>query len=126
MGNVINTNFPPSSPSLLLAQPAFAVRRRASLAQAELVRRPLQLEAARMSSLLTHHAAPLTSALTSSRLIVQNYTLMSTDNAHPTRLACKKLLESMGVSVAVQNADSLAILKCRVHELRGELSSAFS
>lgn len=49
---------------------------------------------------------------------------MSTDNAHPTRLACKKLLESMGVSVAVQNADGMAILKCRVHELRGALPPA--
>ena len=50
---------------------------------------------------------------------LQNYTLMSTDNAHPTRLACKKLLENIGVQVVVQNADGMAVLKCRASELRG-------
>jgi hypothetical protein len=49
----------------------------------------------------------------------QSYTLMSTDFAHPTRLECKRLLESMGVSVVVQNADGMAILKCRASEKRG-------
>lgn len=44
---------------------------------------------------------------------------MSTDNAHPTRLECKKLLENFGVIVVVQNADGMAILKCRASELRG-------
>ncbi|TKA51046.1 hypothetical protein B0A53_05841 [Rhodotorula sp. CCFEE 5036] len=47
-----------------------------------------------------------------------SYTLMSTDYAHPTRLECKRLLEEMGAAVVVQNADGMAILKCRVHERR--------
>jgi hypothetical protein len=49
----------------------------------------------------------------------QSYTLMSTDYAHPTRLECKRLLEDMGVAVMVQNADGMAILKCRANERRG-------
>lgn len=48
---------------------------------------------------------------------------MSTDYAHPTRLECKRLLEEMGAAVVVQNADGMAILKCRVHERRGMLAS---
>ncbi|GAA5834744.1 hypothetical protein JCM11251_003651 [Rhodosporidiobolus azoricus] len=51
-----------------------------------------------------------------------SYTLMSTDYAHPTRLECKRLLESMGVAVLVQNADGMAILKCRVSEKRDSSS----
>ncbi|GAA5968961.1 hypothetical protein JCM11641_000793 [Rhodosporidiobolus odoratus] len=47
-----------------------------------------------------------------------SYTLMSTDYAHPTRLECKRLLEAMGVAVVVQNADGMAILKCRASERR--------
>jgi len=41
---------------------------------------------------------------------------MSTDYAHPTRLECKRLLETIGVSVVVQNADGMAMLKCRASE----------
>ncbi|GAA6039873.1 hypothetical protein JCM8097_006773 [Rhodosporidiobolus ruineniae] len=51
-----------------------------------------------------------------------SYTLMSTDYAHPTRLECKRLLEGMGVAVVVQNADGMAILKCRAHERRDSSS----
>jgi hypothetical protein len=51
---------------------------------------------------------------------------MSTDNAHPTRLACKKLLENIGVNVVVQNADGMAVLKCRASELRGRFSRLLS
>lgn len=51
--------------------------------------------------------------------ILQSYTLMSTDYAHPTRLECKRLLEEMGAAVSIQNANGMAILKCRVHERRG-------
>ncbi|GAA5901739.1 hypothetical protein JCM6882_006054 [Rhodosporidiobolus microsporus] len=51
-----------------------------------------------------------------------SYTLMSTDYAHPTRLECKRLLEGMGVAVVVQNADGMAILKCRVSEKRDSSS----
>ncbi|BGP47662.1 serine/threonine-protein kinase gin4 [Rhodotorula kratochvilovae] len=47
-----------------------------------------------------------------------SYTLMSTDYAHPTRLECKRLLESIGVAVVVHNADGMALLKCRVSERR--------
>ncbi|GAA5890492.1 hypothetical protein JCM5296_005062 [Sporobolomyces johnsonii] len=47
-----------------------------------------------------------------------SYTLMSTDNAHATRLECKRLLESMGVAVIVQNADDMPVLKCRASERR--------
>ena len=47
---------------------------------------------------------------------------MSTDYAHPTRLECKRLLEAIGVSVVVQNADGMALLKCRASERRGESS----
>lgn len=45
---------------------------------------------------------------------------MSTEPAQATRIACKKLLENIGVSVQVQNADGVIVLKCRVSELRGE------
>ncbi|GAA6013986.1 hypothetical protein JCM10207_000196 [Rhodosporidiobolus poonsookiae] len=51
-----------------------------------------------------------------------SYTLMSTDFAHPTRLECKRLLEGLGVGVVVQNADGMAILKCRVSERRDSSS----
>ncbi|GAA6022405.1 hypothetical protein JCM11491_001580 [Sporobolomyces phaffii] len=51
-----------------------------------------------------------------------SYTLMSTDYAHPTRLECKRLLEAIGVSVVVQNADGLALLKCRASERRDSSS----
>jgi len=44
---------------------------------------------------------------------------MSTDYAHPTRLECKRLLESIGVSVVVQNSEGMALLKCRITERRG-------
>lgn len=44
---------------------------------------------------------------------------MSTDYAHPTRLECKRLLEAIGVSVVVQNAEGMALLKCRASERRG-------
>ncbi|BGP15692.1 serine/threonine-protein kinase gin4 [Rhodosporidiobolus nylandii] len=47
-----------------------------------------------------------------------SYTLMSTDYAHPTRLECKRLLEGLGVAVVVQNADGMAVLKCRASERR--------
>ncbi|GAA5837980.1 hypothetical protein JCM9279_004092 [Rhodotorula babjevae] len=47
-----------------------------------------------------------------------SYTLMSTDYAHPTRLECKRLLESIGVSVVVQNSEGMALLKCRITERR--------
>ncbi|BGO91156.1 serine/threonine-protein kinase gin4 [Rhodotorula toruloides] len=51
-----------------------------------------------------------------------SYTLMSTDYAHPTRLECKRLLEDLGVAVMVQNADGMAILKCRANERRDSSS----
>ncbi|GAA5963658.1 hypothetical protein JCM3765_003535 [Sporobolomyces pararoseus] len=51
-----------------------------------------------------------------------SYTLMSTDYAHPTRLECKRLLEAIGVSVVVQNADGMALLKCRASERRDSSS----
>jgi hypothetical protein len=50
---------------------------------------------------------------------------MSTDYAHPTRLECKRLLEAIGVSVVVQNADGMALLKCRASERRGEHCESF-
>ncbi|GAA5881930.1 hypothetical protein JCM16303_003472 [Sporobolomyces ruberrimus] len=51
-----------------------------------------------------------------------SYTLMSTDYAHPTRLECKRLLEAIGVSVVVQNAEGMALLKCRASERRDSSS----
>ncbi|GJN88930.1 hypothetical protein Rhopal_001901-T1 [Rhodotorula paludigena] len=51
-----------------------------------------------------------------------SYTLMSTDFAHPTRLECKRLLEQLGVQVVVQNADGMAVLKCRATERRDSSS----
>ncbi|GAA5990931.1 hypothetical protein JCM10908_000086 [Rhodotorula pacifica] len=51
-----------------------------------------------------------------------SYTLMSTDYANPTRLECKRLLEEMGAAVVMQHADSMTILKCRVHERRDSSS----
>lgn len=56
-------------------------------------------------------------------LAQKSYTLMSTDYAHPTRMECKRLLEEMGAAVVVQNADGMGILKCRVHERRGQFST---
>ncbi|GAA6064411.1 hypothetical protein JCM10212_001235 [Sporobolomyces blumeae] len=52
-----------------------------------------------------------------------SYTLMSSDYAHPTRLECKRLLENIGVSVIVQNADGMAMLKCRASERRDSTST---
>jgi len=51
---------------------------------------------------------------------------MSTDYAHPTRLECKRLLETIGVSVVVQNADGMAMLKCRASERSKLLSFNYS
>lgn len=49
----------------------------------------------------------------------QTYTLMSTESPQSTRIGCKKLLESIGVHVQLQNADGMTILKCRGSEIRG-------
>ena len=48
-----------------------------------------------------------------------SYTLMSTSNVSQTRNACKKMLEQIGVTVTVQNADGgVPSLKCRTATLR--------
>lgn len=48
-----------------------------------------------------------------------SYTLLSTESPQVSRFACRRMLEAVGVAVVVENADGVAILKCRVNELRG-------
>lgn len=54
--------------------------------------------------------------------MVQNYVLLSIEDLHHTRHHCKRVLEMIGASVAIENADGAGILKCRIDEIRGESS----
>lgn len=44
---------------------------------------------------------------------------MSSDSVGSTRVVCKQALEAIGVSVIVENAEGLPVLKCRVSQLFG-------
>lgn len=51
--------------------------------------------------------------------VFQNYVLLSTEDIYHTRLHCKRVLESIGATVVIENADGAGVLKCRVEEIRG-------
>jgi serine/threonine-protein kinase HSL1 (negative regulator of Swe1 kinase) len=50
------------------------------------------------------------------------FTLISADDCASSRTECIKLLESFGASVILEDADGWGVLKCRVEEIRGEVS----
>lgn len=49
--------------------------------------------------------------------------LLSYETVLTTRGECKRILESLGVKVVIENADGAGVLKCRTDELRQEPTS---
>ena len=53
----------------------------------------------------------------------QTVAFNSTDRIEVTRAECKRLLESFGVRVVLENADGSATLRCKVDEQQGDFSA---
>lgn len=49
-----------------------------------------------------------------------NYVLLSTEDVHSTRMHCKSILEAIGATVFIENADGAGVLKCRIDAIKGK------